>query len=200
MTTGNAVYEYTPTGSANAASAPTVSSVTLAGNTFTLTGTQLDGLSAGASYGDDANMDSNYPIIKLTNGSGTVKYAKSFNWTPGIATGSAPVTTQFTMPAGFGPGTYTLNVIANGIASSNFTLKILAPPTNVTATAASTTSANVSWSPVQGADLGYQIYLQQGLNDILVGTAGPGATSGVASGLASGANSILFVRASAALT
>ena len=58
-------------------------------NTYTLTGTQFNGLSEGASYGDDAEMSSNYPIIKLTNSSGTVKYARTFNWTPAVATGSA---------------------------------------------------------------------------------------------------------------
>ncbi len=189
------LFEYTPTGSPNSAWAPTVSTVSLSGTTLTLTGTQLDGISQGASYGDDAEDDTNFPIIRLTNSGGTVKYAKSTNWTPGVATGSAVVTTQFTMPAGFGPGTYTLNVIANGIPSANFTLNILAPPQNVSATAASTTSANVSWSAVQGADLGYQIYRVQGATNILVGTAAAGATSGVATGLISGANNTLFVRA-----
>ena len=198
MTTSSGqLYEYTPVGSANSAWAPTVSNVTLpvGSNTFTLTGTQLTGLSAGASYGDDAEMDSNYPIIRLTNSSGTVEYATSYNWTPGVATGSTPVTTQFTMPVGFGPGTYTLNVIANGIASSNFTLNILAPPQNVTAVPTSTTTAQVSWNVVQGADLGYQIFMQQGASSILVGTAGAGATTGVASGLISGTTNALFVRA-----
>ncbi|HEY3969612.1 MAG TPA: kelch repeat-containing protein [Planctomycetaceae bacterium] len=191
----NQLYEYTPTGSANTAWAPTVSNVTLNGTTFTLTGTQLTGLSQGASYGDDAESDSNYPIIRITTSGGTVKYAKSFNWTPGVATGSAVVTTQFTMPPGFGPGTYTLNVITNGIASADYTLNILAPPQNVSASAASTTTANVSWSAVQGADLGYQIFRVQGASNILVGSAAAGATSGTAINLISGANNTLFVRA-----
>ena len=41
---------------------------------FTLTGTQLNGISAGATYGDDAEMDTNYPIIQLKakDGSGKV--------------------------------------------------------------------------------------------------------------------------------
>jgi hypothetical protein len=152
-------------------------------------------LSIGASYGDDAEMDTNYPIIRITNSGGTVKYGKSFNWTPGVATGNTPVTTQFTMPAGFGPGQYTLNVIANGIASANFALNILAPPTIVSATADSTTSASVTWTSVTGADLGYQIYLKQGNVSTLVGTALAGATSGEATNLISGATNTIFVRA-----
>ena len=39
--------------------------------TTRLTGTQLNGLSAGASYGDDAEMDTNYPIIELQKRHGT---------------------------------------------------------------------------------------------------------------------------------
>jgi hypothetical protein len=30
-----------------------------------LKGTQLNGMSAGAAYGDDVEMDSNYPIVYL---------------------------------------------------------------------------------------------------------------------------------------
>ena len=71
--------------------------------TYTLTGTQLNGLSAGASYGSPAEMDSNYPIVELqaTDGSGQVYFARTFNWSStGVATGSTPVTTEFSLPAG----------------------------------------------------------------------------------------------------
>ena len=205
MTTGYAgstqLYEYTPVGTPQAAWAPTVSNVTLssafsAASAFTLTGTQLNGISQGASYGDDAEADTNFPIVRITNSSGTVKYAKSFNWTPGVATGSTVVSTQFTMPAGFGAGTYTLNVIANGIASSNYTLQILAPPTNVSAVPipGSTTTAQVSWTAVTGADLGYDVYWQKVSGNVLVATAPAGATTATAVGLVSGSQT-LFVRA-----
>jgi hypothetical protein len=195
-TGGSQLYEYTPIGTFNAAWQPTVSNVTLASaftpaSQFTLTGTQLTGLSAGAAYGDDAEMDSNYPIVRLTSPTGIVKYGTSSNWTPGVSTGAASVTAQFQMPAAFGPGVYTLNVIANGIPSADYTLRILAPPQNVNAVATSTTTANVTWSAVAGADLGYQIYA----NGILKGTAAAGATSGSATGLTSGANSSIVVRA-----
>ena len=58
------LYVYTPSGSPQAAWKPTITSVVANGNHYTLTGTQLNGLSAGASYGDDAEMDTNYPIIE----------------------------------------------------------------------------------------------------------------------------------------
>ena len=118
---GNTLWDYAPDGSPNPAWAPTITSVVKGptGTTYyTLTGTQLTGLSEGASYGDDAEMSSNYPIVRLTSSSNVVKYARTFNWTPGVAD---PVsrTVQFTLPVGLGNGTYQLAVIANGIASAN---------------------------------------------------------------------------------
>ena len=118
---GNTLWDYAPDGAPNSAWAPTITSV-IKGPTgttyYTLTGTQLTGLSEGASYGDDAEMSSNYPIVRLTNSTGVVKYARTFNWTPGVAD---PVsrTVQFTLPVGLANGTYQLAVIANGIASTN---------------------------------------------------------------------------------
>jgi hypothetical protein len=112
---------FTPSDSPIAASKPTVSSVVLnSDGTYTLTGTQLNGVSEGAVYGDDAEMSSNYPIVQLTSGT-TVRYARTFNWNnTGVQTGSTVVTTQFTLPAALPRGAYTLTVIANGIASDPF--------------------------------------------------------------------------------
>jgi len=118
----NTVWLYTPTDTPVAAGKPTVSSVSLnSDGTYTLTGTLLNGISEGAAYGDDAEMSSNYPIVRLTSSGGQVYYARTFNWSnTGVATGSASVTTQFALPSGLPVGSYTLNVIANGIASANF--------------------------------------------------------------------------------
>lgn len=118
------LYVYGPTGSPLTAWKPTVTSVAPNGSNYTLTGTQLNGLSAGASYGDDAEMDTNYPIIELKNGS-TTYFARTFNWsTTAVATGSTPVTTDFSLPAGLPNGTYSLYVVANGIASDPFTFDV----------------------------------------------------------------------------
>ena len=99
---------------------PTVTSVIdSGGSTYTLTGTQLNGIDEGANYGDDNESASNYPIVQLKDSSGNVYYARTFNWSStGVATGSAPVTTQFTLPAGHSLSDFTtLTVIANGIPS-----------------------------------------------------------------------------------
>jgi hypothetical protein len=141
------LWVFTPSGSAQPAWAPTISSITNNGDgTYTLTGTQLTGLSEGAAYGDDAEMASNYPIVQLVNSSGKVFYARTFDWSStGVATGSTVESTLFTLPPGLPSGTYSLYAIANGIAS-----------TPVTFTAANTTgptvvvSAAASPSPVTG--------------------------------------------------
>jgi hypothetical protein len=163
LTTGSStLWDYSPNGAPQAAWAPTITSVTqTAPNTYTLTGTQLTGLSAGASYGDDAEMDSNYPIVRLTNSSGVVKYATTSNWTPGVATGNASQTVQFTMPSGFGSDTYQLVVIANGITSTPVTWTVSsssasqlafqqAPPANGTAGTALSPAIKVAVQDASG--------------------------------------------------
>jgi hypothetical protein len=106
---------YTP-GAQISTNKPVVTTVAKnADGTFTLSGQQINGWSEGAGYGDDWQMNTNYPIVRLTSG-GNVYYARSFNWSStGILTGAQ--TTQFSTPAGLPTGTYELRVIANGIES-----------------------------------------------------------------------------------
>ncbi len=110
---------------------PTISSIVDNGDsTFTLKGTQLNGISEGANYGDDNMSASNYPIIRFTQEVvilGTTfsfdSYARTFNWSSnGVTTGSTPITTQFTLPAGHSSlSDFTsVTVIANGIPSTPF--------------------------------------------------------------------------------
>jgi hypothetical protein len=119
LTDGPSQAIYTPDGAADPAWKPTITQIDSNGDgTFTLTGTQLNGLSQGASYGDDAEMDSNFPIIRLTGDDGTVRYARTYQWSStGVATGDTPVTTAFSLPFGTPPLHFALEVVANGIAS-----------------------------------------------------------------------------------
>jgi hypothetical protein len=99
---------------------PTISSITPNGDgSFTLTGTQLNGISQGASYGDDAEMDTNYPLVRVHDQvNGNVYYAPTYNWSStGVATGSSPESTQFRLPQQLGGHPYLLSVVANGIDS-----------------------------------------------------------------------------------
>ena len=82
-----------------------------------MTGSQLNGVSEGAYYGDDAQMSTNYPIVRLSNASNHVYYARTTDWTIGVATGETSESTDFTLPVGLPAGNYRLSVVANGIAS-----------------------------------------------------------------------------------
>ena len=117
---GGPLYVYTPSGAPEAAWQPTVTSVVANGDgSYTLTGTQLNGLSAGASRGASTEMATNYPLVELTDSAGHVVFARTFNWSStGVATGSTPETTEFALPPTLIYGTYSLTVVANGIASA----------------------------------------------------------------------------------
>ncbi len=112
---------YTPGGSPEPAWRPAIDGIVHdAGGTFTLTGTQLNGLSEGAYYGDDNEMASNYPIVQLTASKGQVSYARTTGWQSLVATGSLVEHVDFTLPAAAGPGVYSVRAIANGIASAPY--------------------------------------------------------------------------------
>jgi hypothetical protein len=110
---------YTPNGSPQPSWQPQITSITGNGTTtFQLSGTLLNGISEGADYGDDSQEASNYPILQFTDAAGNVSYARTYNWSStGVQTGSTVETADFTLPPTFTPGSYTIKVIANGIAS-----------------------------------------------------------------------------------
>jgi hypothetical protein len=113
---------YTPSGSALPAWAPVIStypSSVLQGSTYALTGTQFNGLSQGAMYGDDAQGATNYPLVMLKNlTSGHVFYARTSGHSTMSVAPDAPGGTNFTVTAATESGLADLYVIANGIASS----------------------------------------------------------------------------------
>jgi hypothetical protein len=119
---------YTPDGPADEASRPIIDAITYnGGGVFTLTGRQLNGQSAGSSYGDDVESDENYPIVRLVR-AGTVYYGRTSNWSnTGVRTGDVSETADFTLPAGLtAPGNYSVEVIGAGIASFPVFLDITA--------------------------------------------------------------------------
>jgi hypothetical protein len=143
-------YVFTPSQSAPTSALPTISSITENANgSFLLTGTQINGMNEGAGYGDDAEMSSNYPLVRFTSSSGAVSYARTYNWSStGVATGTTPETTDFTLPTGLAAGTYKVVVVANGVASAAVSLTI---PTNTTDKAPTlASSAAATPNPVTG--------------------------------------------------
>ena len=118
--TSNQYYVYTPSGSPLSAGKPTISNITQSGcGSFTITGTLFNGISEGAAYGDDWQMESNYPLVRLTSG-GNVYYARTSNWNrTSVQTGNLADTAQFTVPLTLPHTAYYLVVEANGIASDS---------------------------------------------------------------------------------
>lgn len=113
---------YSSPGTINAAWRPTISSVptTLTrGNSYVISGTQFNGLSAGNAYGDDAQMATSYPLVRIRNlATNHIFYARTHGHsTMGIATGSTTVSTTFDVPAGAETGASSIFVVANGISS-----------------------------------------------------------------------------------
>lgn len=113
---------YNPTGTYDASWAPTITSVTTSvtrGKTYKISGTQFNGLSQAASFGDEYQTATNYPLVRITNNStGHVFYARTHNHsTMGVATGSTIVSTSFDVPTAAETGASSLEVVANGIPS-----------------------------------------------------------------------------------
>jgi len=120
LSTGDSGYLYTPGVTADASWKPTITTVVPKGSgTYELTGTQLHGFDEGSSYGDDAEMSSNFPLVRFESAGGsTITYARTFGWAPAVVgLGSTPQTTQFKLPS-LADGSYNLVVVVNGIASS----------------------------------------------------------------------------------
>jgi len=91
------------------------------GNTYSISGTLFNGFSEGASYGDDNQMSTNYPLVRIRNqATGHVFYTRTHNHSRmGVeAVGSGEiVTTQFDVPLSVESGPSDLIVVANGIPS-----------------------------------------------------------------------------------
>lgn len=115
-------YVYTPVGSPEEDWRPEIESyphLLRAKQTFTLHGEQLTGLSQAVSYGDDAGLATNYPLVRIRNlHTGHVRYCRTFNHsTMAIGTGETTQHTSFKVPAGMEHGKAELQVVVNGIAS-----------------------------------------------------------------------------------
>ncbi|HEV2302062.1 MAG TPA: hypothetical protein VGR91_10880, partial [Stellaceae bacterium] len=113
---------YTPSGAAASGRRPVIASVPHAlapGQTYRIAGTQMNGLSQGAAYGDDAEGATNYPIVLIVNSAtGHHFFAKtSRSSTTSIAPGTGS-TAKFAVAPATETGPGILYVIANGVAST----------------------------------------------------------------------------------
>ena len=125
----NEMEVYTAGGTPNPAWAPSITSVSSSnlgrGGTYSLSGKQLAGLDPGATYGDDVQDNTNFPLVRITNdATGVVTYARTHDWSSVSVAPGAGSSTEFTLPGTTPRGRSTLVVVANGIASSPRTVTI----------------------------------------------------------------------------
>src|SRR6185437_2380417 len=94
--------------------------VVAAGQTYSISGTQFNGLSQAVGYGDDYQAATNYPLVRIVNSAtGHVFYCRTHDHsTMAVATGSQIVSTRFDVPADAEAGASQLSVVANGIPSA----------------------------------------------------------------------------------
>jgi hypothetical protein len=135
------VVVYTAGGTPQDAWRPVITSAPLQvapGSSHPISGTLFNGFSEGASYGDDAQSSTNYPLVRITNNAtGHVFYARTHDHsrmgveTPGTPGANEVVTTQFDAPSGLESGKSTLVVVVNGIPSLPFTINRIPTTTTV---------------------------------------------------------------------
>jgi len=88
------------------------------GKSYRLTGRGFNGVSQGASYGDDAQSATNYPLVRITNlKTHHVSYGRTHDHSSMAVASDALVHTTFDVPALQERGRSILEVVANGVAS-----------------------------------------------------------------------------------
>ena len=120
---------YVPAGSPKSAWLPTITSypkTVTRGHGYRIKGRRLNGMTQGAAFGDDAQMATNYPLVRITNNAtGHVFYARTRNFsTMGVATGSAIVAATFIPSKNMEAGASKMVVVANGLASKSVALTV----------------------------------------------------------------------------
>ncbi len=97
------------------------------GGKYQIFGTQFNGLSQANAFGDEFQVATNFPLVRITNDrTGDVKYARTYNFsTMGVATGSAIVSTWFDVPTNTEMGNSKLEVVANGIPSKPIPITVI---------------------------------------------------------------------------
>jgi hypothetical protein len=121
---------YTPTPAANPpAMAPydiSVPSAVRPGSTYTVQGRLLNGVSQGAMEGDDWQMATNYPLVRITNSaSGHVYYSRTFGFSSMAVANPNVASASFEVPKAQETGPSTLVVVTNGVPSAPVNITVL---------------------------------------------------------------------------
>lgn len=118
----NEVYAYTYFSCPDTAWRPHITSapsVVQPFHSYSISGRLFNGMSQAVGYGDDAAAATNYPLVTIRHlATGHVRYSRTFDHsTMAVATGSAIVSTNFSIPIDIQGGFSELCVVANGISS-----------------------------------------------------------------------------------
>jgi hypothetical protein len=123
----NDVEIYTPVGRPDPKWKPVVvftSPVLAPGHSYSLAGIRMGGMSQGAAYGDDAQGNTNFPLVRITNlRTGHVFYSRTHGFSVAVASNNISWT-QFDVPASQESGLSQLQVVASGIASDPVTVLV----------------------------------------------------------------------------
>ena len=113
---------YTPIGKPTTHEMPVIKKVPTTitrGTSYTVAGSQLNGLSQGAFYGDDAQMATNYPMVRITNtATGDMFYARTSGFSAMSVKAGQFSHASFVLPTTAETGASTLVVVADGVAST----------------------------------------------------------------------------------
>ena len=185
---------YTPTGGPNPGWAPAITSVSstlTVGQSYSLSGTQLNGLSQGTNYGDDVQAATNYPLVRITNNAtGHVFYSRTYNHSTMSVAPNIASSTNFVLPSNMEVGPSQLVVVANGIPSQPVAVTVEYSPLPLLITPSSDVVASGSYGgPFTPSSFQYQLstpsgtvnYSISGIPDWLTassttGTASPSPT------------------------
>jgi hypothetical protein len=113
---------YAPAGTYHPNWAPQVESApdrVRPGRSYSISGYLFNGMSQGAAYGDDNQVATNFPLVRITNlATGHVFYSRTHDHSSMAVAFRGPVSTHFDVPAGQESGPSELVVVANGIPSA----------------------------------------------------------------------------------
>ena len=85
----------------------------------------MNGIWLGATYGDDVQTSTDFPIVRVTaTSSGHVWYCRTYNPTDRLTSPDEQGVATFDVPASLEEGEAQLDVIANGIPSPALTVNI----------------------------------------------------------------------------
>ena len=95
------------------------------GRDYSLPVLRMNGINFGAYYGDDAQMSTNFPLVRVTNhATSHVAYLRTFDHSNRSIAPDNVGTTSLSVPAAAEPGLSDFEVIANGIASLPITVNV----------------------------------------------------------------------------